>query len=103
MSGLGELDRPGTPGSAEAWDARSEQWLEGRGSRRPKRARRQWRRGSCRQQGGTAAAAVTIVVPAPVMKLRWLRGRTPVMCVPPWTLTKPCRPLAKAPVMCAPP
>ncbi|MFJ3893672.1 hypothetical protein [Streptomyces sp. NPDC090083] len=31
MSGLGELDRPGTPGSAEAWDARSEQWLEGRG------------------------------------------------------------------------
>ena len=27
MSGLGELDRPGTPGSAGAWDARSEQWL----------------------------------------------------------------------------
>lgn len=27
MSGLGELDRPGTPGSAGAWDARSEEWL----------------------------------------------------------------------------
>ncbi|MEV6495882.1 hypothetical protein [Streptomyces prunicolor] len=31
MSGLGELDRPGTPGSAEAWDARSEEWLGGSG------------------------------------------------------------------------
>ncbi|MFD4558254.1 hypothetical protein ACFWP5_28715 [Streptomyces sp. NPDC058469] len=27
MSGLGELDRPATPGSAGAWDARSEEWL----------------------------------------------------------------------------
>ncbi|WP_405973929.1 hypothetical protein OG496_36530 [Streptomyces sp. NBC_00988] len=27
MSGLGELDRPGTPGGAGAWDARSEEWL----------------------------------------------------------------------------
>lgn len=31
MSGLGELDRPGTPGSAGAWDARSEEWLGGSG------------------------------------------------------------------------
>ncbi|MEV0173399.1 hypothetical protein AB0I00_20075 [Streptomyces sp. NPDC050803] len=27
MSGLGELDRPGTPTSPGAWDARSEEWL----------------------------------------------------------------------------
>lgn len=26
MSGLGELDRPGAPGSAEAWDERSQEW-----------------------------------------------------------------------------
>ena len=31
MSGLGELDRPGTPGSSEAWDARSEELLGGSG------------------------------------------------------------------------
>lgn len=31
MSGLGELDRPGRPGGAGAWDARSEEWLGGRG------------------------------------------------------------------------
>ncbi|MFJ5301825.1 hypothetical protein [Streptomyces sp. NPDC088350] len=30
MSGLGELDRPGRPGGAGAWDARSEEWLGGR-------------------------------------------------------------------------
>jgi hypothetical protein len=30
MSGLGELDRPGMPGGAGAWDARSEEWLGGR-------------------------------------------------------------------------
>ncbi|MFF0221051.1 hypothetical protein [Streptomyces sp. NPDC004629] len=29
MSGLGELDRPGTPASPGAWDARSEGWLFG--------------------------------------------------------------------------
>ncbi|MET7487507.1 hypothetical protein [Streptomyces sp. NPDC005538] len=29
MSGLGELDRPGTPRGAGAWDARSEGWLGG--------------------------------------------------------------------------
>ncbi|WP_327401455.1 hypothetical protein OG194_15620 [Streptomyces sp. NBC_01288] len=34
MSGLGELDRPGTPGSAGAWDARSEEWLGGSGESR---------------------------------------------------------------------
>jgi hypothetical protein len=27
MTGLGELDRPGTPGSPGAWDARSEEWV----------------------------------------------------------------------------
>ncbi|MFJ9891963.1 hypothetical protein ACIQPR_01410 [Streptomyces sp. NPDC091280] len=35
MSGLGELDRPGTPGGAEAWDARSEEWLAGQGESQP--------------------------------------------------------------------
>ncbi|MFE7166567.1 hypothetical protein [Streptomyces sp. NPDC057616] len=29
MSGLGELDRPGVPGSAEAWDERSQEWAAG--------------------------------------------------------------------------
>lgn len=29
MSELGELDRPGTPNSPEAWDERSEEWLMG--------------------------------------------------------------------------
>ncbi|MEU0970671.1 hypothetical protein ABZ357_36620, partial [Streptomyces sp. NPDC005917] len=27
--GLGELDRPGRPGGADAWDGRSEEWLPG--------------------------------------------------------------------------
>ncbi|XUL90900.1 hypothetical protein ACQ86D_33270 [Streptomyces galilaeus] len=31
MSDLGELDRPGTPGNAEAWDEQSGEWLGGRG------------------------------------------------------------------------
>ncbi|WP_262055801.1 hypothetical protein [Streptomyces sp. STR69] len=31
MSGLGELDRPGTPAGAEAWDAQSGEWLGGHG------------------------------------------------------------------------
>ena len=31
MSGLGELDRPGTPTGAEAWDAQSGEWLGGQG------------------------------------------------------------------------
>ncbi|OIJ93201.1 hypothetical protein [Streptomyces colonosanans] len=31
MSDVGELDRPGTPGSPGAWDARSEEWLMGMG------------------------------------------------------------------------
>ncbi|MFF4399210.1 hypothetical protein [Streptomyces sp. NPDC001480] len=29
MSGLGELDRPGTPDNPGAWDARSQEWLAG--------------------------------------------------------------------------
>ncbi|MFI6660485.1 hypothetical protein ACIBL8_33680 [Streptomyces sp. NPDC050523] len=29
MSGLGELDRPGVPGGAEAWDERSQGWTAG--------------------------------------------------------------------------
>ncbi|MET7570968.1 hypothetical protein ABZT04_21085 [Streptomyces sp. NPDC005492] len=35
MSGLGELDRPGTPRGAGAWDARSEEWLGGPGEEHP--------------------------------------------------------------------
>ncbi|GGJ10397.1 hypothetical protein [Streptomyces brasiliensis] len=31
MTGLGELDPPGTPGSTGAWDTRSEEWLAGDG------------------------------------------------------------------------
>ncbi|MGW2363102.1 hypothetical protein ACWCYC_40175, partial [Streptomyces phaeofaciens] len=31
MSGLGELDRPGTPESGGAWDARSAEWAVGEG------------------------------------------------------------------------
>ncbi len=92
---------PGTPGSAEAWDARSEEWLEGRGSRRWKRARRESRRASCRQLGSTAA--MTCAVLAPVTKLRRVRGGTPVMCVPRGTSTKPCRPPARTPVKGGPP
>ncbi|MET7848935.1 hypothetical protein ABZT48_12035 [Streptomyces avermitilis] len=32
MSGLGKLDRPGTPGSSGAGDARSQEWLAGEGT-----------------------------------------------------------------------
>ena len=35
MSGLGELDRPGTPAGAEAWDAQSGEWLGGHGEPDP--------------------------------------------------------------------
>ncbi len=101
MSGLGELDRPGTPGSAEAWDARSEEWLEGREESEVEAGAQGVAPGELSAVGQHGSDDVRGA--GPVTKLRRVRGGTPVMCVPRGTSTKPCWPPAKTPVKGGPP